>query len=123
MKPNPFDLLGLLAKGKNPFRNPTAQEKKEQDKKEREVKEGIKRIAAICNDILSDQRYREFAEVFKGIEQQITELMINCDEADRDKFYLKIKEYQIKLRMFGQILKTPHEFVVKAEEIARTEVK
>ena len=123
MKPNPFDLLGFIAKGRNPFKNPTAEEKKLQAQKEKEVKEGIKRIAEVCNDILSDQRYREFADVFKGIEQQLIELMVDCDESDRDKFYLKIKEYQIKLRMFKQILKTPHEFVVKAEDIARTEVK
>ena len=120
---NPFELLEFITKAKNPFRNLTAEERKEQIKKEKEVKEGIKRIATICNDILSDQRYKEFADIFRGIEQQLTELIIDCDEPDRDKFYLKIKEYQGKLRIFKKILKVPHEFVAKAEEIARTEVK
>lgn len=120
---NPFELLEFITKGKNPFRNLSAEEKKAQAKKEKEVIEGIKRIATICNDILSDQRYREFADLFKTIEQQIDDLMIDCDEPDRDKFFLKMKEYQMKLRIFKQMLKMPHEFVAKAEEISRTEVK
>lgn len=120
---NPFELLEFITKGKNPFRNLSAEEKKLQAQKEKEVIEGIKRIATICNDILLDQRYREFADLFRNIEQQLIELMIDCDEPDRDKFFLKMKEYQMKLRIFKQMLKMPNEFVVKAEEISRTEVK
>lgn len=117
MKKNPFELLEFITKGKNPFRDLSKEERLVQARKELELKEGIKRLALICNDILNDQRYREFADLFKSIEKQIDDLMIDCDEPDRDKFYLKMKEYQIKLRMFSQILKMPHEFIAKADEI------
>lgn len=120
---NPFEILQSISKGKNPFRELSEEEKKSQKQKEKEVKEGIKRIAVICNDLLNDQRYKEFADIFREIEQQIDDLMIDCDEPDRDKYFLKMHEYQLKLRIFKNILKMPHQFIAKAEEIARTEVK
>ncbi len=120
---NPFELLEFITKAKNPFRDLTAEERKEQIKKEKEVKEGIKRIATICNDILSDQRYKEFANIFESIEKQIDDLMIDCDIEDRDKYFLKMREYQMKLRIFRNILKMPHQFIEKAAEIQRTEAK
>ena len=120
---NPFELFQSLIREKNPFRDLSREERIQQQLKENEVKEGIKQIAIICNDLLNDQRYKEFANIFKDIEQQLIELMIDCDEPNRDLFYLKIKEYQQKLRIFKNILKVPHEFVARAEEIARTEIE
>jgi hypothetical protein len=120
---NPFNLLEFLNRGKNPFKELTPEEKKEQLEREKETKDGIKRLAIICNDLINDQRYREFADLFRMMEQNLIDLLIDNDEQDRDKFYLKQKEYQMKLRIFKNILKMPHQFIAKAEEIKRTEVK
>ena len=120
---NPFELLNALKRKDNPFRELSREEKEKQRKQELEVKEGVKRMAIICNNMLNDQRYKEIAEIFKNIETQLTELMIDCDEPDRDKFYLKLKEYQMKLRIFKKILQVPHDFVNEAQRINRTEVK
>ena len=120
---NPFDLLNHIRGKSNPFRELSREEKIKQHQKEVEVIEGIKHLAIVSNDMLMDQRYRELARVFQDVEKNIIDLMINCDEADRDKFFLRIKEYQIKLRMFKQILKIPHEFIAEANKVERQEVK
>ena len=120
---NPFNLLNLIKRKDNPFAELTREERLERAKQELEVKEGIKHMAIICNDMLNDQRYREVAEIFRNIEKQLIDLMIDCDEPDRDRFYLKIKEYQSKLRIFKKILQVPHDFVKEAEKINRIEVK
>ncbi len=120
---NPFELLNFIKRKDNPFRESTKEEREDQRKREVEVKEGVKRMAIICNDMLNDQRYKEIANIFKDIETQLTELMIDCDEPDRDKFYLKLKEYQMKLRIFKKILQVPHDFVNEAQKINRTEAK
>ena len=120
---NPFDLLNHIRGKSNPFRELSREEKIKQHQKEVEVIEGIKRLAIASNDMLMDQRYRELARVFQDVEKNIIDLMINCDEEDRDKFFLKIKTYQVKLRVFSQILKVPHEFIEEHNKIERAEVK
>ncbi len=122
-KPNPFDLVRGLIKKSNPFRDLTAEEKKKQKEQETAVKEGIKNLALICNDILNDQRYKEFADLFRDIEKQIIDLMIDLEVDDRDKFYVRMKEYQHRLRDFRNILKMPHQFIERAEEIRKEDAK
>ena len=119
----PFDLLNGIMRKDNPFREETRQEREDRKKREIEVKEGIKRLSVLCNDMLGDQRYKEIADVFHDIEGQLVQLLIDCEEPERDKFYLKIKEYQHKLRIFRKILQVPHDFVNEAEKIKRTEVQ
>ena len=113
---NPFNLWNAVQRKENPFRELSKEERAEQQKREVEVREGVKRMAIVCNDMLNDQRYREVAEIFRNIETQLTELMIDCDEPDRDKFYLKLKEYQSKLRIFKKILQVPRDFVNEANK-------
>ena len=120
---NPFDLIRGLVDKKNPFRELTPEEKKKHKETELAVKEGIKKLGLLCNDILLDQRYIEFANLFKDIESKILDLMIDLEEADRDKYYLRMSELQIKLRMFRQILRMPREFKDRREEILREEKK
>lgn len=121
MKPNPFDLVKGLFKKENPFRELSPSEKQKQRESEQAVKEGIKKLGILCADILHDQRYKEFADVFRDIESRIIDLLIDCDEEDRDKYFLKISTLQIKLRMFRQILKMPRQFCERAEEIKKIE--
>lgn len=128
MKLNPFDLLNAIRRKDNPFREETREERLKKKQKEIEVIEGVKRMGILCQKIVSDQRYLEFAEVFKRIEQNLLDLMVNCDVDDRDKYFLKMREYQFKLRMFKQILRIPQEFIeeerkIQEEEKNRTEVK
>ena len=120
---NPFDLIRGLVDKKNPFRELSLEEKKKHKETELAVKEGIKKLGLLCNDILLDQRYIEFANLFKDIESKILDLMIDLEEADRDKYYLRMSELQIKLRMFRQILRMPREFKDRREEILREEKK
>ncbi len=121
---NPFELLNFLnPSGKNPFKELTKEEKREQAKREQETKEGVKRLAVICNDLINDQRYKEFSELFRMMEKNLIDLMIDNDEPNRDIYYLKQKEYQHKLRLFKNILKMPHQFIEKGEEINREEAK
>lgn len=120
---NPFDLLKQIKQKKNPFKPLNAKEKADRVKLEKEVQEDILRLARICEDILRDQRYKEFADLFRSIENNVIDLMVSCDEKDRDKFFLQIKEYQMKLRIFKNILKMPHDFIERGAEIQRTVVK
>ncbi len=119
----PFDLLNGIMRKDNPFREETKQGREDRKRREVEVKEGIKRLAVLCSDKLGDQRYKEIADVFHDIEGQLTQLLIDCDESDRDKYFLKMREYQMKLRIFRKILQVPHDFVNEFESIQRTEIK
>ena len=120
-----FDIFNKMGKKsvEHPFRQKTPQEKKEAKAKEKEVMDGVLSLARICADILKDQRYQEFAAIFKDIEKGLTQLLVDCDETDRDKYFLKMRDYQMKLRFFENILKVPHEFIESAEEIQRTIAK
>ncbi len=120
---NPFDLMRGLIKKDNPFRDLTPEEKKLRKENEVAVKEGIKRLGIVCNDIMNDQRYKEFSDLYREIESQIIELMIDLDEPDRDKFFVRMKEYQHRLRDFRNILKMPHQFVDRAADIRKEESK
>ena len=122
---NPFNLIDkIVRKGiHNVFRPQTPEEIVKQDEEEQKVKQEVKELARICADILRDQRYRQFAALYKDIEQRVIKLMINCDEQDRDKFFLKMRDYQKSLRIYDAILRTPHEFVKRGDEILRTEKK
>ena len=122
MKLNPFEFVQRLNKS-NPFRELSREERLKQKQREIEIIEGVKKLGIICNDIIRDQRYREFALLFEDIQKEVIDHMIDIEEADRDKFFLRMKEAQIKLRMFRQILKMPREFIDEAEKIKRTEVK
>ena len=117
MKASPFDLIRGLMRKDNPFKNLTPEEQRRRKETEISVKEGIKQLGVICNDILLDQRYLAFANLFRDIEKQVIELMIDLDEPDMNKFYLLMKEYQHRLRDFRNILKMPHQFVERAEEL------
>ena len=120
---NPFDLLKAVKQKKNPFRELTNDERKKQRKEENEVKEGITSLGRLCADILLDQRYKEYADLYKDIEKKVIDVMIDCDEPDRDKYFLKMREYQLKLRWFRNFLRMPHDFVERSEEINRTIAK
>jgi hypothetical protein len=50
-------------------------------------------------------------------------LMVEFDEVNRDVYYIRMRDYQQKLRFFRNILKMPHQFVERSEEIQRTEIK
>jgi hypothetical protein len=115
---NPFDFVKQLNKT-NPFREPTREERLKQKQREVEIIEGVKKLGIICNDIIRDQRYREFALLFKDIQKKIVDLMIDMEEADRDKYFLRMSELQIKLRLFRTFLNMPHEFVERAEAIKK----
>lgn len=118
MQLNPFELINsLVAKNKNIFKELTPEEQKKRKETEISVKEGIKQLGVICNDILLDQRYLAFANLFRDIEKQVIDLMIDLDEPDISKFYLRMKEYQHRLRDFRNILKMPHQFAERAEEL------
>ncbi len=121
----PFDLLNNIRKKPedNPFRQRTAKEKQEAKVKEKEVMDGVLSLARICADILKDQRYMEFAAIFKDIEKGLIQLLVDCDEEDGKKYFLKMRDYQMKLRFFRNILKVPHEFIESAEIIQRTIAK
>lgn len=120
---SPFDLIRGLGRKDNPFRDMTAEEKKKFKETEKSVKEGVKQLGLICNDILNDQRYVQFADLFRDIEKQVIELMIDLEESDQNKFFVRMKEYQHRLRDFRNILKMPHQFVERADDIRKEEAK
>jgi nitrate reductase alpha subunit len=120
---NPFQIVDRLRNKVNPFTEVTPAQRKKQLEEEKQVKEEIRQLAIICNDILGDQRYKAFADLFRDIERRVTELMVTLDESDRDKYYFKMRDYQKTLRIYRAILKVPNEFVSRGEEVERTIVK
>ena len=104
----------------NPFRLPSKEEIKKQKEIEADVRNKIKAIAQEAKILFQDQRYSKLKDEFKKVYEQNIDILINYNEpqgGNLEHYALKMREYQMQLRILKQIFDTPQGFVESEKKI------
>lgn len=114
MIPNLNDVLKKLS---NPFIKLNQDEESQLKEIERSVKKDIKQFSQEAKELYQDQRYTKLKTEFKRIYEQNLKLIIYFDSDTPERYIMKMREYQIQLRVLKSIFDTPEGFIKKDEEI------
>ena len=114
MIPNLNDVLKKLS---NPFIKLDKSEEAQLKEIELSVKKDIKAFSQEAKELYQDQRYTKLKLEFKRIYEQNLKLIIYFDSDTSEKYMMKMREYQIQLRVLKSIFDTPEGFIKKEEEI------
>lgn len=87
----------------NPF-DKKDRELKDFQRAEEEVKKKLSSLSVIANDILSDQRYKQFSDLLKVAEENTLDLFFRFKEDDPYKFKAKADELLVELRVYRNLL-------------------
>ena len=112
-----MDLNKILAKVRNPFIQLTQDEKVELKKIEESVKKDIKAFSREAKDLYDDARYQKLKNEFKRVYQHNMNLIIYFDTKDPQEYIIKMREFQIQLRVLKSIFDTPEGFIKQEEAL------
>lgn len=87
----------------NPF-DPNSKTKQELEKLDKEVQQELNFLQQTARDILNDERYKKFTEIFKEGEKNLINLLIEYRRLDLKDRYKKLDEYLIELEVYRKII-------------------
>ncbi len=111
------DLTKIFKKLSNPFNKLTDEEEDALLQVELSVKKDIKNLSLEARELFDDQRYQKLKKDFKDIYEANLRLIINYNCVEPDKYIMKMRELQVRLRTLKSIFDTPEGFIKRAEEI------
>ena len=87
-----------MKKVDNPFKDKTPQEIETQRQQEKDFDKYFEQLINTGKQLLADERYHKFKEIFEQLEHEGTELIINHQDNDTQKFYCFVVRIQERLK-------------------------
>lgn len=97
------------------FRPKTPEELEQQKKEDDEFNRYLDQLINTGRQLLADERYSKFREIFEKAEHQGTELIINYENKNMQEFYCYVVRLQEKMKAIRLLIREAQSMVANPE--------